>query len=498
MKQSIKGFWIHAIGLVLPIAFLLYACDEDTIEPVFYGTLKGTVTFQTNGLPAEGVEISTSPATNIVFTDSIGNYTFDKIPEGTYSVIAKLEGFKNGTKSISVNKETTTQADLVLQRDLTAPNEPTLQFPENGQDSVQRDTKLIWSVDNELEDALTFSIVLHEGNVEKPLITIEDQKDTTLDVSGLKFNTKYYWQVKVKNMDGVETNGELWSFKTLPFPDNRFVYTSTREGSVEIYSNDETGNNEARLTYTNHAKAFPQYSNDRSLIAFTAITGLEFQLYTMKKNGDDVSKISTLPVAGYHNPGKGFCWSPDNGKIMYSHYDQLYTIDRNGTNLTLVSTAPVGRHFRGCDWTNIGNQVVVETVGVLPYDTEIRLIDLTTGQDSIIINNLPGTIQSPSFSIDGTKVLYTYDVSTFESSNGRQLDSHIFVYDLSTGVSTDLSEDKPNGTNDLYPRFSPTGDQIIFENIDNDNSGVATVWILNISDGSRELLFTDASMPDWK
>lgn len=498
MKLSIKGIRIHSFGLALPIALLFFGCQEDTIEPVYYGTLEGTVTFETSELPAEGVELSTAPATSIVFTDSLGNYEFPEIPAGNYSIVAKLEGFNNSSKNITVTKETTTRADLELKRDLSAPNAPTLHFPENNEDSVQRNIKLTWSVENELEDELTFSIVVHEANVELPLITIEEQEDTTLDISGLKFNTIYYWQVKVKNIEGVETNGELWSFKTLPFPDNRYLFSSTRSGDFEIYSSDQTGDNEVRLTYTNDDKVFPQYSDDRSLIAFTSLTGLEFQLFTMKKNGEDVYKVSTLPVTGYHNPGRGFCWSPDNGKLMYSHYDQLYTIDRNGTNLTLAATAPAGRHFRGCDWTDIGNQVVVETVGVLPYDTEIRLVDLTTGQDSIIISNLPGTVQSPTFSIDGTKVLYTYDVSAFESSNGRQLDSRIFLYDLVTGVSTDLSDNKPDGTNDFNPRFSPTGAEIIFENIANDNSGVPTVWMLNVGDGSRTLLFTDASMPDWK
>ena len=498
MKLSIKGIRFRFFGIALPIALLFFGCQEDTIEPVFYGTLEGTVTFETSGLPAEGVEMSTTPATSIVFTDSLGKYVFPEIPTGNYSIVAKLEAFSNASKNITITEETTTLADLELTRDLSPPNAPILRSPENSEDSVQRSTTLIWAIENELEDELTFSIVVYEANVELPLITIEEQQDTTLEISGLKFNTIYYWQVTVKNIDGEKTNGELWNFKTLPFPDNRYLFTSTRSGNADIYSSDASGDNEVQLTFTNNAKVFPQYSDDRNLIAFTSLTGLDFQLFTMKKNGEDVNKVSTLPVTGYHNPGKGFCWSPDNGKLMYSHYDQLYTIDRNGTNLTLVATAPAGRHYRGCDWTAVNNRVVVETVGVLPYDTEIRLVNLATAQDSIIINNLPGTAQSPTFSIDGTQVLYTYDVSTFETSTGRQLDSHIFLYDLVTGVSTDLSGDKPDGTNDFNPRFSPTGAEIIFENIANDNSGTPTVWMLNVGDGSRTLLFTDASMPDWK
>lgn len=498
MKLSLTGLRICIFGIALSMTLFFFGCQENTIDPIFFGTLKGTVTFASDSLAAEGVEISTSPATSVVFTDSIGNYLFTEIPTGNYSIIAKLEGFKSGAKNISINKGAVTQADLELQRELPAPPIPTLHFPKNGEDSVQRNIKLIWSVENKLKDELTYSIVLHEANQEIPLLTIQDQEDTTLVVNNLKYSTIYYWQVKVKNADGAVTNGELWNFKTLPFPDNRFIFASAREGNFEIYSSDETGDTEARLTFASNAQVFPQYSDDRNLVAFTSFTGLEFQLFTMNKNGDNVQQVSTLSVAGYHNPGKGFCWSPDNGKIMYSHYDQLYTIDRNGTNLTLIATAPAGRHFRTCDWTEINNRVVVETVGALPYDTEIRLVNLATAQDSTIISNLPGTVQSPTFSIDGTKVLYTHDVSGFENSSGRQLDSHIFLYDLVTGSSTDLSGDKPAGTNDLNPRFSPTGAEIIFENVANDNSGVITIWKMSASGDDRTLLFTNASMPDWK
>jgi TolB protein len=498
MKLSIKSLPFNYLGIVMSATLTFLGCQENTIEPVFFGTLEGNVTFKRDTLPAEGVEISTNPASSVVYTDSLGDYTLTNIPTGSYSVIAKLEGFKNASKTVTINKEGITQADLELERNQEAPAEPTLHSPENGEDSVQRNPKLIWSVPNQLEDELTFSIVLYEANEEIPLLTIEDQEDSTLQVNDLKFNTTYYWQVKVKNTDGTVTNGDLWNFKTLPFPDNRFIFASAQEGDFEIYSSNESGDSEVRITFANNDQVFPQYSDDRSLVAFTSFTGLEFQLFTMKKNGEEKQQVSMLSITGYHNPGKGFCWSPDNGKLMYSHYDQLYTIDRNGTNLTQVATAPAGRHFRGCDWTEIDNNVVVETVGVLPYDTDIRLVDLTNGVTSVIIPNLPGTAQSPTFSIDGIKVLYTYDISEFEVPSGRQLNSHIFLYDLVTGLSTDLSTDKPAGTNDLNPRFSPTGAEIIFENVANDNSGVTTIWKMDANGDNRELLFTNASMPDWK
>jgi len=115
-----------------------------------------------------------------------------------------------------------------------------------------------------------------------------------------------------------------------------------------------------------------------------------------------------------------------------------------------------------------------------------------------LISNLPGTVQSPSFSINGQQILYTHDISGLESPDGRQLDSRIFIYDIVGGTSTDISSSKPAGTNDLNPRFSPTGAQVIFENRSNDNSGASSIWIVDLVSKARKQVFSNASMPDWR
>ena len=78
-----------------------------------------------------------------------------------------------------------------------------------------------------------------------------------------------------------------------------------------------------------------------------------------------------------------------------------------------------------------------------------------------LIGSLDGIVQSPSWSIDGESVLFTHDVSGNESIDGRMLNSRIFSLNLSTMDTTALSQNKPQGTNDTHPRYSPTGAQII-------------------------------------
>ena len=116
----------------------------------------------------------------------------------------------------------------------------------------------------------------------------------------------------------------------------------------------------------------------------------------------------------------------------------------------------------------------------------------------VLVNNLAGIIEAPSFSIDVSSVLFTRDVSGFSSGSNRQLDSHIFIIDIASGISTDVSSEKPNGTNDSNPRFSPNGAHIIFESSSNVTGSEKSIWVMDLDGDNRQILFSNAEMPDWR
>lgn len=490
---------LHRTLSALALAVLLIpSCNENTVDPVFYGSIEGIVTYESSSAGVENAEITTSPASGTAISDEQGHFLLTNVPIGEYSVVAKLENYKNASANIVVTKDNTTFVQLTLLPDAIAPNPPQLIAPASGAESVARSVTLTWTVDELNDDGLKFDVVVYESNQSIPLTRVEDVPDTTLLVENLKFNTTYFWQVNASNTSGITTYGQLWHFTTLPFPDNRFLFASTRDGNYEIYSSDETGENLVRLTNEDSEQVYPQYTSDRRAIAFASYTELAWHIYVSNKDGSAPTKVTTLPLAGNHNDGRAFCWSPDNAKLLYSHFDKLYTVNRNGSGLTLVATAPAGRNFRACDWTVVGNRIIVETVGIAAYESEFRLIDLSSGTDDVIMADEPGILESPSFSVDGKYVLFTKDVSGYESETGRQLDAHIILHELATGTRTDLSVGKDGGTNDLHPRFSPDGARIIFENRKNDGSGTPAVFTYDITTKRRTLLFENASMPDWQ
>ncbi|NND88172.1 MAG: hypothetical protein HKM28_02880, partial [Flavobacteriaceae bacterium] len=59
---------------------------------------------------------------------------------------------------------------------------------------------------------------------------------------------------------------------------------------------------------------------------------------------------------------------------------------------------------------------------------------------------------------------------------------------------------KPAGTNNLDPKYSPDEGAIIYVNTSADGISQKDIYkhMLDTSSNETELLFTDAFMPDWK
>jgi TolB protein len=203
-------------------------------------------------------------------------------------------------------------------------------------------------------------------------------------------------------------------------------------------------------------------------------------------------------VDGYHNDGNAFAWDEDEGKILFSHYQKLYEIEKDGTSLRLIAEAPEDMHFREVDVSPDNSQIVALAVDDTIYHSQIHLMDRDGSNNQVIVDSLQGIVSAPTFSIDGNSILYTHDISGNQDLDGRMLNSHIFRLNLANNETTDLSEDKPTGTNDLNPTYSPTGHKIVFTNVVNDNSEQKEIWMMNPDGGDREKVLDNGQLPAWK
>ncbi|HEX8328732.1 MAG TPA: carboxypeptidase regulatory-like domain-containing protein [Hymenobacter sp.] len=483
------------------------ACKEDLVEPVYFGAVTGTVLDGRNNQPLANATVTTNPATSSYLTDAQGKFKIVEVPTGRFAITVSKTDYQQVVSNVTITEGQTADVSVVLTKSttaaLTAPNRPSPATQATGQPT---DVTLSWRpVNARPSDSLRYDAVLYESNstLQRKLLT--NSRDTSVVASGLKYNTTYFWQVTVRNPAGATARTDTWSFQTRALPDNRFLYARTVAGNTDIYSSDNMGGGLLRLTSSMAVETAPQLSPNRDLVAYSSNASGQFQLYTMNRDGSNQRQITSLSAESYNNAGIGYRWSPDGAHLLYSHYDQLYRINRDGTGLVLLATAPAGRHFRECDWTvQNGGRLVVQTVGPNPYDAELYLYSVDGTNPVQFVGNLPGRVDSPSFSINGLSVLYSRDVAGFNDPGGRQLDAHLFIQRIDGTSTVDATAGatgtagKIIGTNDIQGRVSPDGFRIIFVNRVNDDLSAPEIWTMDLDGRNRARLFSNGFWPDWK
>ena len=492
---------IKLISLLLLIYFI-QSCSEEKYDPEITGSIKGIVKDSKTQEPISNAEISTNPATAVILSDEKGNFLIKDIEVGEYKIIINKNQYESKMLNIKVKENDTAFIQGIIDKKAgTLINLPEFAdnfTPTNGSTNTPTTLYLSWEVtQTEEQDTVMFDVLLYTSNSQTHNQIATNYKDTTIQIENLNYNTVYYWQVIVKNQDGDTAPSEVKSFKTQNIPETSFFYSKKINGNYEIMGYNIENGSSNRITYNSFRDWAPKLNHTNDKIAFVSDSLVKNHIYTMSKSGQNLQQVSDIPVAGYNNYGNAFCWNDRTGHIFFSHYSDLYRVNQDGTGLSTIATAPAGRHFRELDVSEKGDKIIALTIGEESYTNEIYIIDIDGTDMTKVIGDMAGTIEAPGFSIDGKSILYTRDISGHEAIDGRQLNSHIFSYIFGSQDTTDLSGNKPLGTNDLYPRYSNTGDKIVFVNVKNDNSTPPEIWMMNIDGTNREKIIADATLPHW-
>ena len=492
----------YYLFFLICISLGFFGCEEDPFIPEEFGTLFGEVLMAEENIAIASVTISTNPPTSSVETDAEGRFQLENIPEGTYSLRAEKSGFLTEVTSVAVFANSDANVIIRMNSDSLENNPPSIPMnitPINGSIDNEVNVTLSWtSTDIDAEDQLSYDLLLFNSDQTEVTELLINSVDSTYELTNLDFNTNYYWQVIVYDGFNDPVFSEVWNFRTVAFPDYRFVYTKKTDSKYNIFSSDETGNF-VQLTDNDGSNWRPRMNPQRNKIAYISNVDVNPQIYIMDRDGTNKQRVTNVPISGAIDQfDLDFSWSPDGSRILYPAGSKLYSILLDGTGLTEMLEAPLGITFAECDWTEQDNRIVARTVGATPYISTMILFNVDPNSWWTYFSNIPGRTGGPSFSIDGNDALYTHDISGFEAVDGRQLDAHIFIRDLGSSNAQDISIYKPNGTNDLDPRYSPDGSKIIFTNTNNDGISQKNIWIMDLDGENRTLLFEDAEMPEWK
>jgi len=495
-----KIFLVRFFALV--IVFL--SCKEQVVDPIFYGQISGILQDAESSDPIANALITTNPSTSSITSDNNGEFSIKDLEIGEYSLIVEKDGYSKKTITVNVEKNKTTSAIVLLNEKSSGVNNPptipAIIFPVDGAENQKTSLSLSWFSTDFDGDTLHYDVYLFSSFNNQKQIVADNIKDTVVALENLVYGATYFWQVVVKDNSNEDVNGKVWSFSTEEFPNNPIIFSSNINGNFEIYSAgpDSTDQKIIQITNSYSNEFWPRFNPTRNLVAFINDTDIENHIYTLSLDGTDIYKVTQVPVAGLHNNGMGMCWSPDGNSIFYANYEKLYKISKEGSNLTQIAIAPEGRNFREIDVSTDGDKLVALTIGQNFYDSEIYLMNSDGTNLTKIVENLPGAVQNPIFSLDGKSILYTHDTSEHMSTTNRQLDSRIYMMSLDSLEVQDLSTGKISGTNDNNPRFSNNGGNIIFENVSNDDSSEGEILIMDINGNNRRSIKVTGRMPDWK
>lgn len=209
---------------------------------------------------------------------------------------------------------------------------------------------------------------------------------------------------------------------------SRFVFTSNRDGSTQIYSMNSDGSGQTRLTYSGANDDYPRWSPNGSKIVFQSDrdnpdTGY-MDIYVMNSEGSGQTRLTSDP-----NDDSAATWSPDGAKIVFQSF-------RNGVN----------------------------------YQVYIMNAD---GSGQVNISSTAANDSQPSWSPDGTKV-------AFASDRDQAGFSSIYVMNANGSSQTRLNF-SDSGFRDEQPSWSPNGAKLAF--VSTRNSTLET-WQETDDDGN--------------
>ncbi len=495
-----KKYRIEIVSVMMLLIFA--ACSEDTIDLEGLGAIKGRVVTVGTNEPIENVKISTNPSSSTVFTDADGFYKIENMPAGKYSLSAQKEGLLDQFEGVTVI--TDTEIEIVFEMDIeTAGNKPPdaaiLDTPIDNAVNQPINVKLVWSGTDPDNDKLMYSVKLrNDENTEVQIFN--NIVDTTYTLTNLSYSVKYFWQVI--SSDGINdpVNSTTFAFETMSPPNNRILYTRSVEGNGVIYSANEQGETEIRLTPESKNSFRPRRNINAGKVAFLQSQGASTHLFTMNEDGTEIKKVtSTVAVSGFNLEEIDYSWSDNGAKLLFPNQDKLYSINADGSGLSLLYKTTNGHLITEVDKNDATGIIALKTNNLDGYEVEVFTINTSGDVLETVLSSVSGAAGGIDISIDGSKLLYTYDVSEFESSSYRRLDSHIFIYDFVDDSITDISAQKPAGTNDLDARFSPNEAKVLFTNTSNDGISQKNIQMIAIQElAGRANLIENAAMGDWE
>jgi Tol biopolymer transport system component len=258
----------------------------------------------------------------------------------------------------------------------------------------------------------------------------------------------------------------------LPPKGQRIAFTGTKDGRPSIYVTDPTGSVVIRLTNSPVGEdSQPAWSPDGTRIAFTSTRDGSRQIYLMNADGSNQHRL-TAGTANNYDPA----WDPTSATIAYvsdqTGTAEVYAIGALGGQGQYAGPAPVQNYAHSTfaqpafspDGQTLAATTLLGGTMIVTWKVSGALI---AGLNSPPIPH----VENPAWSPSGSKIVY------------GSSDAKVQVWVMAPDGSGKLAL-TGGPSNNAEPRFSPTGDRIVFVT---DRVGLRQVWAMS-ADGTHQAL----------
>jgi TolB protein len=493
--------------ILISLVFLIFGCQESFEGLISYEKIEGEVLDEDSLLPISGAKITTSPLTDLRFSDENGRFVLDSLSARIYSIRAVADGYQPLLTSFNLDDIENSDLLLLMDKDSLvsiSPDAPSLPMPANNSLGQDLEVNLSWfSMDD--NDSLRYNVFFYRPENVEPEQILFSSLDTSLVVSNLDFNTTYFWQVEVVDADGNSILGPTWNFKTLNFPgpDFRFAFVRHFNDFDQIFIGNENGES-FRVTNKQEDHWRPTFSPQRNKIAYLALSNGQVHIFTMDRNGDNQRQITSIrPLRTKRVLETPFTWADDGQRIMYMDFNKILSITSEGTGIQEFDFLPEGEIVTSVDYSSFqGGRILVTTEELTSIKSKMFLYEIDSSKTTQILDTLNGQFSHAQFSPSGRQIIYTFNKSVEFSTTGIPLNKRIFFLDLVADETGDLSSGRSGGTADSNPRFSNNGAFVVFNNSFSDGSGEVVTMISELDEDNqnsiRDTLFRNSKMIDWE